>query len=152
MLPSPPSSASIGSWKSIAQRAQDHRDETPTAVQPPVLDITNLPQDSTSVPKMILTTDELSITESDPEKLIARMASGELSSVQVTNAFLRRAAIAQKLVNCVTELLPEAALGRAASLDAYLKEHGKPAGPLHGVCLPKSFYVYFAQQNLTTML
>ena len=135
MLPSSSSSASVRSWESVAQRAQDHRDATLAAIQPPVPDVTGLPQDSTHVPRTILTTDELSITESDPVKLISRMASGEISSVQVTNAFLRRAAIAQKLVNCVTELMPEAALGRAASLDAYFKEHGKPIGPLHGVCI-----------------
>lgn len=36
-------------------------------------------------------------------------------------------------VNCVTELLPARALTRAEYLDAYLKEHGKPLGPLHGI-------------------
>jgi Asp-tRNA(Asn)/Glu-tRNA(Gln) amidotransferase A subunit family amidase len=35
--------------------------------------------------------------------------------------------------NCVTELLPERALQRAAYLDAYLAEHGRPLGALHGV-------------------
>lgn len=33
----------------------------------------------------------------------------------------------------MTELLPERALLRAAYLDAYLKEQGKPLGPLHGI-------------------
>ena len=48
-------------------------------------------------------------------------------------AFMRRAGLAQKLTNCVTELLPEKALERAAQLDEYLATHKKPMGPLHGV-------------------
>lgn len=33
----------------------------------------------------------------------------------------------------MTELLPKRALERAAYLDEYLKKHGKPVGPLHGI-------------------
>ena len=36
-------------------------------------------------------------------------------------------------VNCVTELLPQRALQRAAELDAYIVNHGKPVGCLHGL-------------------
>jgi amidase len=35
--------------------------------------------------------------------------------------------------NCVTELLPERALSRAATLDSYFLAHKKPIGPLHGL-------------------
>lgn len=48
--------------------------------------------------------------------------------------------------NCVTELLPERALERAAYLDAYLKEHGKPVGPLHGI--PISVKEHLAMKGL----
>jgi Asp-tRNA(Asn)/Glu-tRNA(Gln) amidotransferase A subunit family amidase len=48
-------------------------------------------------------------------------------------AFFRRVALAQKVVNCVTEMLSETVLGRAAELDEHLAIHGKPTGPLHGV-------------------
>lgn len=136
MLPSPRSSKPLESWQSIAQRAQDHRDATVAAVQPPIPDLQDLPLDSTPIPKTILTPEEIAITESDPVELLEKLASGALSSVEVTKAFLRRAALAQKLVNCITELMPEAALGRAAALDAHLKEHGKPVGPFHGVSHP----------------
>ena len=37
-------------------------------------------------------------------------------------------------VNCITELLPERALARAADLDAYYSARGKPTGPLHDAC------------------
>jgi len=136
MLPSPQSSKPLESWQSIAKRAQQHRDATLAAVQPPIPEIPDPPQDSTPIPKTILTKEELNITESDPVDLLSKLSSGSLSSTDVTNAFLRRAALAQKLVNCITELMPQAALSRAAYLDAYLKEHGKPVGPLHGVRLP----------------
>lgn len=133
MLPAPSSSKPLESWQSIAKRTQQHRDATIAAVQPPIPDIPDLPLDSTPIPKTILAPSELNITESDPEDLLAKLSSGSLSSVDVTNAFLRRAALAQKLVNCITELMPQAALERAAYLDAYLAEHGKPLGPLHGL-------------------
>ncbi|KAJ4358598.1 uncharacterized protein N0V89_003182 [Didymosphaeria variabile] len=132
MLPSP-SSKSLESWQTIAKRTQQHRDATLAAVEPPIPDLPELPLDSTPVPKTILTPEELSITESDPVDLLSKLSSGNLSSATVTNAFLRRATLAQKLVNCITELMPQAALERAAYLDAYLKEHGKPIGPLHGL-------------------
>lgn len=134
MLPSPSKSKSLESWQDIARRIQEHRDATIAAVQPTIPELSEPPLDSTPVPRTILTPQELSITESDPVDLLSQLSSGSLSSVDVTNAFLRRAALAQRLVNCITELMPQAALERAAYLDAYLKEHGKPIGPLHGVC------------------
>jgi amidase len=136
MLPAPSSSKPLESWQTIAKRTQHHRDATVAAVQPPIPDIPNPPLDSTPIPKTILTPSELTITESDPTDLLSKLSSSSLSSVDVTNAFLRRAALAQKLVNCITELMPEAALERASYLDAYLADHGKPLGPLHGVRLP----------------
>jgi len=35
--------------------------------------------------------------------------------------------------NCITELLPDRALARAKELDTYLRQHGRPIGPLHGL-------------------
>ncbi|KAL1613130.1 hypothetical protein SLS60_001362 [Paraconiothyrium brasiliense] len=133
MLPSPSSSKALESWQTIAKRIQQHRDAALAAVEPPIPDIPELPLDSTPLPKTILTPEEISITESDPVDLLLKLSSGDVSSATVTNAFLRRAALAQNLVNCITELMPQAALERAAYLDAYLKEHGKPMGPLHGL-------------------
>jgi Asp-tRNA(Asn)/Glu-tRNA(Gln) amidotransferase A subunit family amidase len=144
MLPSPSKGTS---WQSIAKKAQDHRDATIALIQPPILDIAELPLDSTPVPKTVLTAEELSITESDPADLVSKLTSGAVTSVEVTKAFLRRAALAQKLVNCVTELMPVTALERAAFLDSYLKEHGKPIGPLHG--LPISVKEHINMKGLT---
>lgn len=46
----------------------------------------------------ILSKEELAITESTAVDLVARMAAGELKSVDVTTAFCKRAALAHQLV------------------------------------------------------
>jgi amidase len=45
--------------------------------------------------------------------------------------------------NCLHEIFFEEALARAADLDRYLSEHGRPVGALHGlpVSLKDQFYV-----------
>ncbi|OJJ59809.1 hypothetical protein ASPSYDRAFT_78137 [Aspergillus sydowii CBS 593.65] len=61
------------------------------------------------------------------------LAAGKLTSVTVTTAFCKRAAIAHQLTNCLHEFFPEMALARAQYLDDYMAEHKKPKGPLHGL-------------------
>ena len=51
-------------------------------------------------------------------------------------------------VNCVTELLPERALARAAELDAYYAEHKKPMGPLHGLPISVKEHIGMAGLDL----
>lgn len=46
----------------------------------------------------IMTPEELSITESSATDLIKKMANGQLTSVAVTTAFCKRAALATQLV------------------------------------------------------
>ncbi|KAL5391054.1 hypothetical protein DPSP01_001545 [Paraphaeosphaeria sporulosa] len=147
MLPAASSSKALESWQSIAKRTQQQREATIAAVHPPIPDILDLPLDSTPIPKTILTPTEISITESDPVDLLAKLSSASLSSVDVTKAFLRRAALAQKLVNCITELMPQAALERAGWLDSYLKRHGKPIGPLHGLPISTKEMINIARQS-----
>ncbi|EHY52325.1 Acetamidase [Exophiala dermatitidis] len=123
-------------WQEIAKQAQAQRDKSIDQIQPPIPAVPSpdeLPLNVTSIPRELLNEAELKITESPPEELLKFLASGELSSVDVTTAFLRRAGIAQKLTNCVTEVLPHSAIQRAKYLDDYLAEHKKPIGPLHGL-------------------
>lgn len=90
----------------------------------------------TDVPKEtgILSSRDLEITEiDDANELVAALASGTYSAVEVTTAFLKRAAIAHQLVNCLTEFFPERALAQARSLDKHFAETGKTKGPLHGL-------------------
>ena len=135
------------SWQDIAAIAQAHRDESIAQVQPAVPDLpTNLPLNLTSLPAKLLPKHAVEITESPTERLLQQMASGNLTSTEVTQAFLQRAGLASKLVNCITELLPERSLQRAADLDKYYAQHGKPIGPLHG--LPISVKEHIAMKDL----
>ncbi|KAF1926613.1 amidase signature enzyme [Didymella exigua CBS 183.55] len=76
------------------------------------------------------------------------IASGQAllhNSVEVVTAFCKRASIAHQATNCLTEILFEEALARAYECDTYLKTHGRPIGPLHGlpISLKDSFNVSF---------
>ncbi|KAJ9666035.1 hypothetical protein H2201_003948 [Coniosporium apollinis] len=99
----------------------------------------------------ILTDQEVAITEKhDATALLEKLASGELTAYDVTLAFCKRAALAQQLTNCLTEIMFEEALARAKSLDEQLKEKGKPMGPLHGlpISLKDSFNVKGVQATV----
>ena len=86
------------SWQDISRQVQIHRDETLAQIRPLIPDVSpELPRDVTSIPKEILSPREIDITETSTENLISSLASGNLSSTEVTRAFLRRAGLAQKL-------------------------------------------------------
>ncbi|KAI8631922.1 amidase [Xylariaceae sp. FL1651] len=135
MAQGPVTTVSGASWQEVAADRQRHRDTTIATLCPPPPELltNDIPLDTTSVPRSILTDEELSITESNVEDLVSKLASSEWSATTVLKAFMRRAGLAQQLANCVTELLPERALKRAAELDEYLAASGKPMGPLHGI-------------------
>ncbi|GLI80780.1 hypothetical protein PoHVEF18_009137 [Penicillium ochrochloron] len=81
----------------------------------------------------ILTEQELRITESYTiAELLSALADGTLTSAEVTLAYSKRAAVAQQLVNCLTETMFEEAKERAQYLDT-LRAQGQLAGPLHGL-------------------
>ncbi|KIV94592.1 hypothetical protein PV10_02344 [Exophiala mesophila] len=123
-------------WQDVAALAQSLRDKSIDRIEPAVPKVpssSELPLNTSKLPSQLLSPEESKITETCPEQLLKSLASGELSSVQVVTAFLRRAGIAQKLTNCVTEVLPEAAIARAKYLDEYLATNKKPIGPLHGL-------------------
>jgi len=82
----------------------------------------------------ILTKAELSLTEDfDATDLVSKLTSREITSFDLTLAFCKRAAIAQQVTNCLTEIFFDAALERAHQLDTHLVETGKCIGPLHGL-------------------
>lgn len=99
-----------------------------------------------NVPKTsgILTEREIQITEDyDATALLEKLAAGEFSSVDVTTAFCKRAAIAQQLTCCLTEMFFDKALARAKQLDEILARTGTTTGPLHGlpISVKESFNV-----------
>lgn len=120
-------------WEEIAA---DKRARIAASI-PPEWRITSPPSDSNVMgyPKTsgIMSDKELSITESSATDLVAQLAAGELTSVAVTTAFLKRAALAHQLLNCALEFFPEVALARARELDSHYEKTGKPVGPLHGL-------------------
>jgi amidase len=86
----------------------------------------------------ILTPEELNLTEiTDGKVLQTMLLSGKVTCVDVITAFSKRAAIAQQLIGCCTEMFFDVALKRARELDAYFVKEGKPVGPIHG--FPISF-------------
>jgi amidase len=82
----------------------------------------------------LLTIYELSITSvTDAAALLKMISSREVTSTQVIQAYSKRAAIAQQLIGCCTEMFFEEAIERAKKLDEYLEGTGKLVGPLHGL-------------------
>ncbi|KAJ5964321.1 uncharacterized protein N7479_004197 [Penicillium vulpinum] len=94
---------------------------------------------------------ELDITENyTASQLLVKLASGQTSSLAVTTAFCKRAAIAQQVISCLTETFFPQALERAKYLDEYLQREGKPIGPLHG--LPISLKDSFCVEGVQTTI
>ncbi|KAM0751544.1 amidase [Meredithblackwellia eburnea MCA 4105] len=111
-----------------------------------------LGSDVSKVPETsgLLSQRQIEITNLDATDILSRIANKTYSAEEVTLAFGLRAAIAHQLVSCLTELWLEDALVRARELDAYLAEHGKVCGPLHG--LPISLKDQIAIKGRVTSL
>ena len=93
------------SWENTAQ---DKKNRIAESI-PKEWRIEAIPQDdnvmSYAKSSGILSDEELSITESSAVDLVARLAAGELTSVAVTTAFCKRAALAQQLVCSLVSLM-----------------------------------------------
>lgn len=150
MAPATVTIANGATWQDVAADRQRHRDATIAEVSPPVPEVRQeeIPLNTTGIPKKLLTEQEIEITNTDVENLAKRITSGEWSSVVVINAFLRRAGLAQKLTNSITELLPKRALSKAAELDLYLAANKKPIGPLHGVPISVKEHIAIKGEDL----
>ncbi|PSR76561.1 amidase signature domain-containing protein [Coniella lustricola] len=162
VLPAPPATVAPHSWEvRVAEkraRCQDaipdawrlspsvwQRLETPLARHKTNLIELNIPRLSG-----ILTDKEIDITESyDVSSLLAELAVGNLTALEVTVAFSKRAAIAQQLTECLTETFFDQAQERARQLDA-LRVKGQLAGPLHGlpISIKDSFQVVGTEATL----
>ena len=119
----------MASWQDIVQHKQAQR----AALIPKEwrLKDSQLPPESilnvTHIPRKcgILTPSEISITEDyDAVALAEAIRSRKLTSHAVTLAYCKRAAIAQQLINCLTEICFEDALRRAKQLDYHLERYG----------------------------
>lgn len=97
-------------WQVVVDQVQSHRKSTIAKVQPPIPEIpAQLPRNVTAIPRKLLSSREIDITEQTAEKLVSSLATGDLSSREVTNAFLRRAGLAQSLASslpiCSSDIL-----------------------------------------------
>lgn len=91
-----------------------------------VLDVSNIPGSH-------LTPRESEIIHTDATGLAEAIRQRRYTAVEVLEAFCHAATIAQTLTNCLTEVLFEEGLKRAAQLDEHLELTGEVVGPLHGV-------------------
>ncbi|KAI4704841.1 hypothetical protein J4E89_009426 [Alternaria sp. Ai002NY15] len=81
----------------------------------------------------LLNEKELEITEKyTVEELLKQLKDGTLSSLEVTIAFSKRAAMAQQLLSCLTETYFPEAQERGRFLDSE-RASGRTVGPLHGL-------------------
>lgn len=85
------------------ERAADKRNRIDHSI-PAEWKITTLPSETSVInfPEKsgLLSVKELLITKTPATLLVAKLANGELSSVEVTLAFAKRAALAHQLVGC----------------------------------------------------
>ena len=118
-------------WQEKVAPVQKHREASLAKVEPALEGLPkDIPLNVTQVPKGALTAREIELTENyTVHELLAKLRSREIMVEEVTRAFLRRAAIAQACVNCLTELLWDQALERAKYLDSL----PEPTGPLFGL-------------------
>ncbi|KAH7029252.1 acetamidase [Microdochium trichocladiopsis] len=134
-----PKNAPRGSEAFEAKRAailQAFQDKVPPEYRLPRDIIENAPLDVSGIPATcgILTADEIAITQDyDAFGLAAAIATRKLTALDVAVAFAKRAIVAHQLTCCLTQWFMDEAVAQAKQLDAYLAEHGKPIGPLHGV-------------------
>ncbi|KAL3425257.1 acetamidase [Phlyctema vagabunda] len=120
------------------------RDSSLSQIQPPLSVPGSVPKNVLGVAKDVLSAEEIEITSYDVAELLKAIREKVFTCEQVTRAFLRRAALAQYMTNCITELLPERAIQRARYLDTL--EH--PIGPFHG--LPISIKEHHGMSGCTT--
>lgn len=81
----------------------------------------------------LLSEEEFAITDLPAYEIVAKIAGGQWSAVQVFKAFAKRGTIAHQFTNCALDLFPEEGLKRAEYLDEYYAKNGKTIGPLHGL-------------------
>ena len=82
-------------WIEIAEEAQGYRNATIASLNPLAPEVPlNPPKDVFHMPSRLLDQSVISITKMLPEELLLSLSTGQLSAVQVSTAYLQRAALA----------------------------------------------------------
>lgn len=140
------------SWKDVASRKVADRnsvlDQWPewhlkTKVPDSVLDVSEIPVTQ-------LTVREREIVNQDATALVESLRLRRYTAVEVIKAFCHVATIAQELTNCLTEILFQEALERAAELDRYLEETGEVVGPMHGLPVSIKDHIFVRGHDTAT--
>lgn len=140
---------------SYQERAAEKR-ANQLALIPPEWRLSPIPSveshpDALAYIRRILTPAELALTEeTDITVLLRKLSSAELSSLELTRAFAKRAALAHQLTTCCTEIFFEDAFAKAKQMDEYLAKTGTTIGPLHG--LPVSIKDLFSVKGVDTSI
>jgi amidase len=103
----PPRKPKAKLWNETVKLAQQYRDTTLSLVEPSIPSISqHTPSNVLHIPSQILTPNEITITNSLSEDILDCVSSGKWTSTEVTNAFLRRASVAQNLVLIIPKSVP----------------------------------------------
>jgi amidase len=136
--------------RSTQKRADQHSLIPPEWRLNPIPSIESTPN-ALAYLRTILTPDELALTEeTNISVLLRKLSSRELSSLDLTRAFSKRAALAHQLTTCCTEIFFEEAFATAKEMDDHLAKTGKTVGPLHG--LPVSIKDLFSVRGVDTSI
>lgn len=76
---------------------------------------------------------EVDITSLTMLQLQCKIRKGELKALPVAKAYCHRAALAQQILNCCSEIFFDKAFEQAKELDDYFETNGSVIGPLHGI-------------------
>ncbi|KAH7886093.1 amidase signature domain-containing protein [Phlebopus sp. FC_14] len=106
-----------------------------------ILDVSTYPQHN-------LTDREKIIVDSDATSIVEQIRSRKITAVEVLNAFVKAAVLAQDVTNCLSEICIKEAFETARGLDQSLHDTGKVVGPLHG--LPVSIKDHIKVKGLDT--
>lgn len=120
-------------WETVRDAKQAERD----ARIPSAWRLKELPKGTNvmDVPRTcgILTPREIEITETCAVDLVKAMVDKKYTAEEVTTAFCKRAAIAQQLTNCLTEIFFDEGIAQARAIDEEYAKTGQPRGILHGL-------------------
>ena len=87
-------------WQNVARKAQKIRDDSVQRVPGGVAELSDtLLRNVTTIPHDLLDADALKITSQNCEEILSNLRGRKTTSIAVTRAFLRRAALAEKLVS-----------------------------------------------------
>ncbi|ODV60304.1 putative amidase [Ascoidea rubescens DSM 1968] len=115
---------------------------------PELLDSTNFNSLKFLEESNLLSEKELKLTNLPAYKIVELIADGELTSTEITKAYLKRCVIGNYLLNYACDFLIDQALETAKELDEYYLKTGKTVGPLHG--LPMSVKEHYGYKDRIT--